>query len=111
MKQILAPALCIAATAIFTSSCSKQSSDPKSDTRSQPEQTATTSASASVDTVMAPYEDCRKLLAADKSEGIPECASAMAKAAGSLLEEAGAHRKHVAVAATALAEILSLIHI
>ena len=54
---------------------------------------------------MAPYEDCRKLLAADKSEGIPECASAMAKAAGSLLEEAGAHRKHVAVAATALAEI------
>ena len=60
-----------------------------------------------VATIMKPYEDCRALLAADKREGIAECAKAMSDAAKAAASSASEGAKEplasIASAADALA--------
>lgn len=61
-----------------------------------------------VDAVMAPYEQCRALLAADKGDGVAACAEAMATAAtankGGVPAAAQPHMDAIAAAAGELAK-------
>jgi hypothetical protein len=98
--------------AVFCASACKKDEPAKkaqsSETQEPVAQPVPASGPEAIVNVMKPYEQCRSLLAADKAEGVAECASAIAAAAGaaegSAPESAKAHLGAIKTAADALAK-------
>jgi len=108
IRILLAGVLAIAPAACSKSDTAKTSTETGGADKGSPPSMPPADSAAAINGVMGPYETCRALLAADKTEGVGECAAGIQKAATAGTATAPASAKpHLTATATAAGKLAS----